>query len=575
MSTSAAPTYLHYKLRLRSPAIVSTLSGDPNSAATQPFIPGSALRGVLAVRLIAAGVTGDSHQFRRLVLSGEVRYLHAYTELVGERSLPCSSSWRSNKVDPSRAVDLGAFSGYIDASVDAEDLRNIWPEDALVAVPTPFAAAATSAGARSVAAPSIGSRLHQQRDRVKGRPWKDRAEQAHGALFAYEYLEADQIFRGVIQIMPAAAADVERIKTLLGAEPVLVGRSRRAGYGGEAEVEFTGQAQREYENVSGLISRDVAAGASFRAFLASAYIGRHPTTGQVDPSALRQELQHRLGAEVTVERTRWTFETVGAFNQKWRLEIPQAQAVAAGAVLVLKATAAIPAATLRAIEDEGLGERRVEGFGRVLFLEHSDDQGTIRLDRGDDQVQGGSGRARELGTVSEPHQRQLELLEQRIVLAAARAELDRIAAIDLAARAQNRPTNSLLGRLRTLFRQAMNEQAAQTALANLRTWCSDDDIPQALKRNAREKLDRCRVCNGGLRQWLRRLGESGHGEAGWDALVQASGNPATLTGLAAKRHLTDRSAAESVLHEHSALLRVHLIDSVLGAIARLNRRGAR
>jgi len=574
MSTSAAPIYLHYRLRLRSPAIVSTLSGDPNSAATQPFIPGSALRGVLAARLIADGVTGDSDEFRRLILSGDVRYLHAYPELAAARSLPSSSSWRSEKAEPNRAIDLAAFSGDIDASIDADDFRTIWAEEALVSVPAPFGAASASAGTRSIAAPSIGSRVHQQRDRVKGRPWKDRSEQPHGALFAYEYLEPDQVFRGVIQIMPAAAADIERIKTVLGAEPILVGRSRRAGYGGEAEAQFTGQAQREYENVSGSISGDIAAGARFRAFLASAYVGRHQATGQIDPSALQQELRRRIG--VRVERSRWAFETVGAFNQKWRLEVPQAQAVAGGAVLVLEATAAIPAAVLRAIEDEGLGERRVEGFGRVLFLEHSDDQGTIRLPRGDEQAQTDGGSSRGLGTFSAPHRQQLHLLERRIVLAAARAELERVAAIDLAHRAEGKlPTNSLLGRLRTLFRRAMDEQAAQAALANLRTWCSDGDNPQALKPNAREKLDRCRVSDQRLRQWLRRLAESAHGEAGWDALVQASGNQATLTGLAAKSHLTARSAAEAVLHEHSALLRVHLIDSVLSAMARLNRRGAR
>src|SRR5690606_19045564 len=108
--------------------------------------------------------------------------------------------------------------------------------------------------------------------------------------------------------------------------------------------------------VSGAISEGVAPEKLFRAFLVSSYIGRHPATGQIDPTALHQELRRRLGGAATVERTRWTFELVGAFNQKWRLEIPQAQAVAAGAMLVLKSTSAISRATLRAIEDEGLGE---------------------------------------------------------------------------------------------------------------------------------------------------------------------------------------------------------------------------
>lgn len=575
MSTSAAPTYLHYKLRLRSPAIVSTLSGDPNSAATQPFIPGGALRGVLASRLLASGVGGDSEEFRRLILSGAVRYLHAYPELAGERALPSPSSWKSRKDDKKSACDLAAYGGIIGADADPDDFD--WPQEALATISDPFSAASGSAG--TTATPRMGSRLHQQRDRAKGRPWTKRngaTEERRGVIFPCEYLEAEQVFRGAIQVMRAAAAGIERIKGLLGAGPILVGRSRRAGYGGEAAVEFTGQARREYENVSDAISQDVVrVGTSFRALLASAYVGRHPTTGQIDPSALQHELRRRLGDAATVERTRWTFETVGGFNQKWRLEVPQTQAVAAGAVLVLRATSAIPAATLQAIEHEGLGERRVEGFGRVLFLEHSDDHGAIRLHRAEDQAPAESGGPRQLGSRPAQHPHQLDLLEQRIVLAAARAELDRVAALDLAALAQTRPTNSLLGRLRTLFRRAMDEQAAQSALANLRTWCSADDNPEALKKNAGEKLDRCRISGGDLRFWLRGLAEAGDGEPGWEALVQASKNPATLTGLAARSHLTSRAAAEAVLHSHSALLRVHLIDAVLSAMARLNRRGAR
>lgn len=575
MSTSTTPSYLHYKLRLRSPAIVSTLSGEPNSATTQPFIPGSALRGIVATRLLASGIAGDSKDFRRLILSGDVRYLHAYPDLAGERALPCPSSWKSLKDDKKSVCDLAGYGGVIGADAEPDDFD--WPQEALATISDPFSAASGSAG--TTITPRIGSRIHQQRDREKGRPWTKRngtTEERRGVIFPYEYLEAEQVFRGAIQVMSAAEDIIERIKRLLGTGPILIGRSRRAGYGGEATVEFTGQTPREYENVSNSTSRDVGAGASFRALLVSTYVGRHPTTGQIDPSALQHELRRRLGDAATVERTRWTFETVGAFNQKWRLEVPQAQAVVAGAVLVLKATSAIPAATLRAIEHEGLGERRVEGFGRILFLEHSEDHRVIRLTRAEDQAPAESGGPCQLGSPSEQHHHQLALLEQRIVLAAARAELDRVAALDLATKADGKlPTNSLLGRVRTLFRRAMDEQTAQAALANLRVWCSDDGNPEALKKNARDKLDRCRIGGGGFRLWLRKLAEAGHGEPGWEALVQASGNQATLTGLAAKSHLTSRAASEAVLHSHSALLRVHLIDAVLGAMAHLNRRGAR
>jgi CRISPR-associated protein Csx10 len=563
MTMQNNPIYLHYRLTLRSPAIVSTLSGDPNSAATQPFIAGGALRGFVASRLIADGVSANSVDFRRLVLSGAVRYLHAYPELAGGRSLPIPSAWRRQKLDPAAGFNLAAFSGMIN-STDNDNLEDVWPQGNLAAIQASFVSAAISSGAYTITSPRTGSRIHQQRDRVKGRPWKDRQEQSRGALFAYEYLEPDQVFRGVIQFLPEFAADMERVKKLLSSAPILIGRSRRAGYGGLADVEFIYQTGQEYENVANQLTQDIKPESLFRVLLTSAYVGRHPKTGQLDPTALAKELCRRLGGTVSMERVYQNFETVGGFNQKWRLEVPQALAVAAGAVLVLRAQQLIPVSKLRAIEHGGIGERRVEGFGRILFLKYSDET-EIRLDGERSQTHQASD-----VTFSEHDHQQIKFLEQRLVLAAAQAELDRVASGDLAGRTAGKlPTNSLLGRLRTLFRRATDEPSAQAALRHLQVWCGNS--PQSLKENARKKLNACCINGQKLHAWLQQLAEAEHGTIGWDALVGASGNPDTLTALAARSCLTDRSAAEAVLHAHSALLRVYLIDAVLAALARRNR----
>jgi CRISPR-associated protein Csx10 len=246
--------------------------------------------------------------------------------------------------------------------------------------------------------------------------------------------------------------------------------------------------------------------------------------------------------------------------------VPQAPAVAAGAVLVLRAQQPIPVSTLRTIEHEGIGERRVEGFGRILFLEHSDEK-ELRTRPNDEQSQSLQVNG---ATFSKDDCQQITFLEQRLVLAAAQAELDRVASGDLAGRTEGKlPTNSLLGRLRTLFRRVTDEPGAQAALSHLQDWCGNG--PQALKENARKKLDACRINRQSLHAWLQQLAAAEHGTKGWEALIGASGNPDTLTALAAKNCLTDRSAAEAVLHAHSALLRVYLIDAVLAALARRNR----
>ena len=556
MADSTMPVYLAYKLTLRAPAILS-LCGGSEGAVTQHFIPGSVIRGAFAARLLSQGVGGETDEFRSMVLSGDVRFLHAYPEIEGARSMPTPLSWRSEKADPSYVYDLAAFSGDVSADAEDDDLDDFWPQEAIASPPGSFLAA--SGSTRTVAGPRVDGRIHHQRDRLKGRSWKDSKEQSHGALFACEYLEAEQVFHGVVQLMPAASEQRPRIEALLKA-PIWVGRSRRAGYGGHAFLEFGKPLGREYDGLSDLLSEDVKAGDLFRVVLASAYVGRHRMTGQLDPVALRLELGSRLGARV--ERTRWAFETVGGFNRKWRLEVPQAQAVAAGAVLVLKAESKIPSKTLLDIEHSGLGERKAEGFGRVLFLRHSEDRGSFPIaSPKPDREKVGSVFANE-------HCQQLNQLETRIVLAAARAELDRIAAIDIAAKAQKCP-NSLLGRIRTPFRGALQPSEA---LARAETWCSDGEGRNVLKKSARDHLNGCSVGHTTLRDWLRQLGSATNGQT-WKALVRASADSHTLTSLAERNYLTTKDNAQSILERHSAELCVYFADAVLSAMARMNRRG--
>lgn len=551
MTGSNSPLYLHYRLTLRSPTIVSTSAGDPNSVATMPFIPGSAIRGVMAARLLSAGVEAWAEEFRTLILSSGVRYLHAYPEVGGSRALPAPASWKVNKQNLENAFDLANFSG------------SEWPEEALTSVPAPFVSSSGSMKKRVL--PRRNARLHQQRDRVKGRPGKD-----SGAIFAYEYLEADQVFRGAIQIAQAEAARAARIKELLE-QPIFIGRSRRAGYGGEAVIEFIGDGSRqEYDNISDRLSNNVQAEERFRVMLTSAYIGRHPATGQIDPAAMELELDSLLNGAINVERRRSDFSIIGGFNQKWRLELPQVLSVAPGSVLVLKAEQEIPIAILQEIEQAGLGERRSEGFGRLVFLKHSESREIFPLRDPEPEVE--TAKSAGEAAVTKEDRTQLLFIEMRIVRAAACAELDRIARLDIAAAAEKTPTAALLGRLRTLFRSVTDEKTARRALSIVAVWCSDDESnPNILKRPAREKLDRCKIFTSNLRQWLRDLAQPSEGQARWDVLVRAAGSPSSLIGFTTRHYLTGKEAAQAILQGQANELSIYLIDAVLRALARPNR----
>lgn len=565
--------YLWYTLALRSPAIVSGESNDPNSAATRPFIPGSAIRGALAGRLLAENVDPEGEEFRRLILSGDVRFLHAYPEIGKSRSLPAPASIRTEKNQAEKGCDLADYDGDPTEAEDMEDFWKHWPKKDLASAGASFLSPAAS-GTMTRAVPDIRARLHQQRDRKKGRPWKERKngeDKSHGAIFAYEYLEAGQAFRGAIQLRPEAADARERIKTLLKKAPLLVGRSRRAGYGGEADIQFKPEpVGRENGAISGELRRDVAPGDEFRLRTLSACVVRDPATGQLDPVALETAVLKRLEDRAEVVRRRWAFERVAGFNRKWRLETPQALAVAAGSVLVLRATKAIPLADLQEIVHEGLGERLVDGFGRVIFLEQPKEPASIYFKEQDAKKPNASP---ETGAVSDKDRRTLIFLETRLVLDAARAELD-AAASELAQKGGS-ISNSLVGRLRGLFRNANDTETAHAALGNLAIWCGNDKRT-ALKQTARNQLENCKVNRQDLLGWLGDLAKCEADEAGWETLKQASVSASTdgLNRVAEENRLTKKTAAQAILHEQAPLLGVYLADAVLAAMARKNRGGA-
>jgi len=133
-----------YQLRLLEPALVTSLSGDPNSAASFHHLPGSVLRGsfigrYLQHRPVDLATDDDA---RRLFLSGETRWLNAYPiDRLGKRSLPTPLSIHEVKgsdestvydlaIDPQEATDVQwkAVSKAFCWFADGRQVRLIEPE---------------------------------------------------------------------------------------------------------------------------------------------------------------------------------------------------------------------------------------------------------------------------------------------------------------------------------------------------------------------------------------------------------------------------------------------------------------
>jgi CRISPR-associated protein Csx10 len=549
--------YLPYTITLRAPLVMTSSAGDPNSSRTLSHIPGSAVRG--AVASMFGDPTADPVEyelFRRLTLDGRVRFLNAYPSMHESRGLPMPLSLRMSKDAPSKpgepvAVwDLAAFSG----KSGGDDVG--WPNAQLAEVPEPFVTLVSAQPLR--VRPDRGVRIHQQRDRAQGRAWKDAATQrTHGTIFVFEFLEEGQEFDGFVQVFAENDAMLdeltknikERLRT-----PVLFGKSRRGGYGGDAAIKWRAPEPREVRG-QGVINAGIPAGAEFRAVLTSAYIGRHPETGQLDPACFDAEVADRLGGRAEVIRRRWAFESIGGFNRKWRLQIPQTVACAAGSVLVLRARQRIPLDDLLAAEHDGLGERRVEGFGRLVFLGAPEREIVLRTPA--------RGRASIPASVPPELVRQAEA---RIIDAALSRVIQEEAA-RLARGAIHLPSRSLLGRLRN----AMRAEPA-VAIQTMRRWLGEregsgrTDAAHVLRRPAMDQLDRCRLTGRQqLSTWLRSM-------VNITSSTSSLKEQLRLDALVQRLHITPGDTAQQYLSTRETRLRASLIDATLAALLRVSKR---
>jgi len=489
---------LIYHISLEQPLLVTSVVGDPNSMVTYSSIPGSTLRGLFVQRYLQkenrASGAGDP-TFQYLFLSGAVRYLHAYPLSTAKaRALPTPATLHQRK-------------GELGPVVGLKNVSRPQPKDAerWASVAHPFCVSV--ADALVLLDPERTLAIHVQRDRPKGRAWTERdpfdeREINHGTVFRYEALDAGQGFAGVVLIDADSQglAMAQTLQTLITpACTCWLGRSRSATYGKvqitdasladnwrEAETKATSKTDIwTLTLLSDTLLRD--ANGTFVEILDDATLSAY------------------LGATVEIlpEYTVVATTLVGGFNRTWALPVIQSRALAAGSVISFKLVAG--ALATDALHWDGLGERRVEGYGRVAFnwlaqAQYQASKGTLWRHTSEIDAQVATAPASDdlhlpeiaqVATAPASNDLHLPEIAQTLARRMAQRLFDR--QIDQAITAfvqryvwpqlapdydredhpQRLPTNSQLARLRVLVRQAQptgNTNQVQTAFACFRPF---------------------------------------------------------------------------------------------------------
>ncbi len=209
------------KIALIQPLLVTALDGDPNSAVSFLYIPGSVLRGAaisayMRTKKIASIDSGDPALRSRFF--GGAYFLNAYLA-QGEscRSLPPLLSWREKKHIPKHCYDWAVAAPETEDQWKTIGGHNFWVIKSL------------EENCQLVqAAPSLTLMVHTMRDRIYGRARGNREEDEHGAVYRYQALSAGQRF--IAAVLCESDEIAREMADLLNGDFHL-GGSRSAGYG--------------------------------------------------------------------------------------------------------------------------------------------------------------------------------------------------------------------------------------------------------------------------------------------------------------------------------------------------------
>ena len=331
---------LTFLIHLLQPAICRRLEGEPNSAFTLDHIPGSVVRGMFVHAWQAANNRADPLAgARELFFSDQVRFLNAsLADSAGHRTLPCPLHFAVHKDDDSSQPKV--LDRFEQADQQADEplrIRHGW-----------FLSLAIDG---ELSQPLYRVAVHHARDAEMGR-----ATEKVGALFRHVALAAEQDFLAAIECQTANQHSALQALLENGAE-MRLGKSRSAEYG---KVGLRAVADEHWDTPPAPQAPQTQL---VLTLLSPALLRDARGQPAVGPDAAA--LFPGLGARI--DRCFVAVETVGGYNRKWNLMLPQQTAVAAGSSFRLVAASPFPAADLAELQRVGIGERRNEGFGQIAW----------------------------------------------------------------------------------------------------------------------------------------------------------------------------------------------------------------
>ena len=345
--------YVRYKLLLEEPVKMGK-QGDQSNTETLTYIVGSSLRGAflsLYINKYYHGVSNLDHDSSaRRELFTETRFSDAWITLEGKYLFPFPAVYYADK-HKLRAAEQKEESGS-NAKLELHCCISDIPLEGEVRLGRN---AYCSIADNAILQGSVKreGNLHI----AVGRNGSDKK------MFRYEAISSGQTFSGLIQCADETTAD--RYRELIDGKTIYLGGSKGSGYGRcrvvSAELIETAEAFSMY----GLARKQQPGILTVLALSNLILLNENgEETGTIDEALLEKKLGI---TNVKLVKSYVGTAVTSGYNHTWKSWQIQRTAVSAGSLYVYTYDGTLTEESAAEFERAGVGERRVEGFGRVTL----------------------------------------------------------------------------------------------------------------------------------------------------------------------------------------------------------------
>lgn len=349
--------YYRYRIETLEPVKMGGTGSQTNDETALDYIAGSTIRGAFIHEYLKLHPDLQLHEDpveRSRWLSGGIRFLNGYLLIDGHRGLPFPACFYTDKNELRNYRDTGKLRELVNIMEDV-------PGEAQKRIPPKGYVIFKNDGQLYWANTEKTNRLHIN------------LQEEQTQLYHYEAIAGHQELSTVVAV-DAVDDRLDAFFRSLNGKTMYFGGSKSSGYG-KCRLSFIEKVMDNPEKVTGLADD----GDCFYVYCLSDVILRD-SFGRFSARITDQYMTEKLGMNIKSSAASVQVASVSGFNQKWGCRTPHVQCIQKGSVFLFQAEGRLDRERLQRVQDEGIGERTCDGFGRVLFLSSFHPKGIERFD---------------------------------------------------------------------------------------------------------------------------------------------------------------------------------------------------